>query len=84
MIFSEKIAIGFINYCNRMDSEDLLWADPKNIYTFHFTRMCITNIEKYMYGSAEGPPRGVDNRNLVSHPHPDDLRMEGYAIRMTQ
>ena len=34
-----------------------------------------------MYGSAEGPPRGVENRNLLSHP--DDLRMEVYVIRMT-
>ena len=34
-----------------------------------------------MYGSAEGPPRGVENRNLLSHP--DDLRMEAYVIRMT-
>ena len=33
------------------------------------------------YGSAEGPPRGVENRNLLSHP--DDLRMEAYVIRMT-
>ena len=33
------------------------------------------------YGSAEGPPRGVENRNLLSHP--DDLRMEVYVIRMT-
>ena len=34
-----------------------------------------------VYGSAEGPPRGVENRNLLSHP--DDLRMEVYVIRMT-
>ena len=34
-----------------------------------------------VYGSAEGPPRGVENRNLLSHP--DDLRMEAYVIRMT-
>ena len=33
------------------------------------------------YGSAEGPPRGVENRNLLCHP--DDLRMEAYVIRMT-
>ena len=33
------------------------------------------------YGSAEGPLRGVENRNLLSHP--DDLRMEAYVIRMT-
>ena len=33
------------------------------------------------YGSAEGPPRGVENRNLLSHP--DDLRLEAYLIRMT-
>ena len=33
------------------------------------------------YGSAEGPPRGVENRNLLSHP--DDLSMEAYVIRMT-
>ena len=33
------------------------------------------------YGSAEEPPRGVENRNLLSHP--DDLRMEAYVIRMT-
>ena len=33
------------------------------------------------YGSAEGPPRGVENRNVLSHP--DDLRMEAYVIRMT-
>ena len=33
------------------------------------------------YGSAERPPRGVENRNLLSHP--DDLRMEAYVIRMT-
>ena len=36
---------------------------------------------KRHYGSAEGPPRGVENRNLLSHP--DDLRMEAYVIRMT-
>ena len=35
----------------------------------------------HIYGSAEGPPRGVENRNLLSHP--DDLRMEVYVIRMT-
>ena len=34
-----------------------------------------------IYGSAEGPLRGVENRNLLSHP--DDLRMEAYVIRMT-
>ena len=33
------------------------------------------------YGSAEGPPLGVENQNLLSHP--DDLRMEAYVIRMT-
>ena len=33
------------------------------------------------YGSAEGPPRVVENRNLLSHP--DDLRVEAYVIRMT-
>ena len=33
------------------------------------------------YGSAEGPPRGVENRHLLSHP--DDLGMEAYVIRMT-
>ena len=33
------------------------------------------------YGSVEGPPRGVENRNLLSHP--DDLRMEAYVIRIT-
>ena len=33
------------------------------------------------YGSAEGPPRVVENRNLLSHP--DDLRKEAYVIRMT-
>ena len=33
------------------------------------------------YGSAEGPPRGVENQNLLSHP--DDLRKEAYLIRMT-
>ena len=33
------------------------------------------------YGSAEGPPRVVENRNLLSHP--DDLRKEAYLIRMT-
>ena len=34
-----------------------------------------------IYGSAEGPPRGVENRNLLSHP--DDLKMEAYVTRMT-
>ena len=33
------------------------------------------------YGSAEGPPRVVENHNLLSHP--DDLRKEAYLIRMT-
>ena len=33
------------------------------------------------YGSAEGPPRVVENRHLLSHP--DDLREEAYVIRMT-
>ena len=33
------------------------------------------------YGSAEGPPRVVENRNLLSHP--DDLGKEAYLIRMT-
>ena len=48
----------------------------------------LINVLKYFdnhqiiyYGSAEGPPRGVENRNLLSHP--DDLRMEAYVIRMT-
>ena len=35
----------------------------------------------WSYGSAEGPPRVVENRNLLSHP--DDLRKEAYLIRMT-
>ena len=34
-----------------------------------------------MHGSAEGPPRVVENRDLLSHP--DDLRKEAYLIRMT-
>ena len=34
-----------------------------------------------IYGSAEGPPRGVENRNVLSHP--DDLKLEAYLIRMT-
>ena len=34
-----------------------------------------------VYGSAEGPPLGVENRKLLSHP--DDLRMEAYVIRIT-
>ena len=40
--------------------------------------------ERYVrkYGSAEGPPRDVENRNLLSHP--DELRVEAYVIRMTQ
>ena len=38
-------------------------------------------VSKDIYGSAEGPPRVVENRNLLSHP--DDLRMEAYLIRMT-
>ena len=38
-------------------------------------------LQREYYGSAEGPPRGVENRNLLSHP--DDLRMEAYVIRMT-
>ena len=33
------------------------------------------------YGSAEGPQRVVENRNLLSHP--DDLRMEECVIQMT-
>ena len=33
------------------------------------------------YGSDEGPPRVAENRNLLSHP--DDLRIEGYVVRMT-
>ena len=33
------------------------------------------------YGSAEGPPHVVENRNLLSYP--DDLRMEAYVTRMT-
>ena len=45
----------------------------------------ILSLKRYhqviIYGSAEGPPRGVENRNLLSHP--DDLRMEAYVIRMT-
>ena len=41
----------------------------------------MTKFNVMMYGSAEGPPRGVENRNLLSHP--DDLRMEAYVIRMT-
>ena len=33
------------------------------------------------YGSAEGPTRVVENRNLLSHL--DDLRKEAYLILMT-
>ena len=33
-----------------------------------------------VYGSAEGHPRVVKNRNSLSHP--DDLKMEAYVIRM--
>ena len=33
------------------------------------------------YGSAEGPPRVVKNRNFLSHP--DDLGMEAYVTRVT-
>ena len=42
---------------------------------------CIYDGHGEIYGSAEGPPRGVENRNLLSHP--DDLRKEAYLIRMT-
>ena len=49
---------------------------------FQSSSTCLAiNVSLHMYGSAEGPPRGVKNRNLVSHP--DDLRMEAYVIRMT-
>ena len=40
-----------------------------------------SHIGWWFTGNAEGPPRGVENRNLLSHP--DDLRMEAYVIRMT-
>ena len=43
--------------------------------------MCSERDSSLKYGSAEGPPGGVENRNLLSHP--DDLRMEVYVIRMT-
>ena len=54
-----------------------------------FIHVCRVEYSKHLdllpfvlsYGSAEGPPRGVENRNLLSHP--DDLRMEVYVIRMT-
>ena len=35
----------------------------------------------HKHGKAEGQPRVVENRNLLSHP--DDLRKEAYLIRMT-
>ena len=50
---------------------------PSRIYI----KLKFAKISFVQYGSAEGPPRGVENRNLLSHP--DDLRMEAYVIRMT-
>ena len=42
---------------------------------------CVSSNHSGWYGSAEGPPRGVKIRKLLSHP--DDLRKEAYLIRMT-
>ena len=49
----------------------------KNIHTLQSVRINNQRTD----GSAEGPPRVVENRNLLSHP--DDLRKEAYLIRMT-
>ena len=46
------------------------------LFSFYFDAHTLS-----YYESAEGPPRGVENRNLLSHP--DDLRLEAYLIRMT-
>ena len=64
----------------------LVWiCYTKAIYHIHMIpeRNSVTKLhcEGYSYGSAKGPPRGVENRNLLSHP--DDIRMEAFVIRMT-
>ena len=73
-----------------LDVESLqrLWARAKYTTGKKYGKFVISAISCIFvecagcfYGSAEGPPRGVENRNLLSHP--DDLRMEVYVIRMT-
>ena len=54
---------------------------PDSKFTHRYTAANQVRTEALLYGSAEGPPRGVENRNLLSHP--DDLRKEAYFIRMT-
>ena len=44
-----------------------------------YSLYCTSFIPKYNICCGK-PPRGVENRNLLSHP--DDLRMEAYVIRM--
>ena len=58
--------------------EHLLTASEHLLTAPDHTRNCSVSPT---YGSAEGPPRVVENRNLLSHP--DDLRKEAYLIRMT-
>ena len=58
--------------------QNYLTTEEKIINKQDFMRFVFKSV---LYGSAEGPPRGVENRNLLSHP--DDLRMEAYVIQMT-
>ena len=53
-----------------------LWGHCNEAFTYHVVFRLA-----HIYGSAEGPPRVAENRNLLSHP--DDLRKEAYLIRMT-
>ena len=61
---------------------DIDCSDPGGKQQDAYTGKRPSNMQQEnSYGSAEGPPHGVENRNLLSHP--DDLRMEVYVIRMT-
>ena len=69
------------SYCE-FNCEDILHPatpllDEWNIST-RFRIIAFTN--RNTYGSAEGPPRGVENRNLLYHPH--DIRQCPNVIRM--
>ena len=51
-------------------------SHPDEIANFDFPHHAVA-LQRFR---TEGPPHGVENRNLLSHP--DDLRMEAYVIRM--
>ena len=54
---------------------------PDDLSSMYYVTRMAHEASLSPYGSADGPPHVVENRNLLSHP--DDLRKEAYLTRMT-